>query len=197
MLANDEAPSLGRTDAPITLVEFGDFECPYCRQMSGSIKQILAESDDIRFIYRNFPLRVHPWAAAAARIGDCVSTQNGDAYWKLYDFLFASQAILSEDNIQAKVTSFLSLLPAGKVDLARAAACFRSQQAEEDVQRDIRLGIVCGVNGTPTLFVNGRGYPGIKTASQLESLLQSARETNSKEAKPLSKASTTSAKPAN
>jgi len=81
MLKTEDAPSLGSTTAPITIVEFGDFECPFCRQMAEIIKSTLSQSKDIRFIYRNFPLERHPWALAAARMGACVATQDKDEFW--------------------------------------------------------------------------------------------------------------------
>jgi protein-disulfide isomerase len=179
MLKSEDAPSLGPAAAPVTIVEFGDFQCPFCRQMAEIIKSALFESGGLHFIYRNFPLERHPWAFAAAKMGACVEMQDRDEFWRLHDFFFANQNDLTEQNIGEKVHTFLASDQGSKVDVNRAEVCFRSQLAVDDIERDRRLGRICGVRGTPTLFINGRRYAGLKDATGLSNLIRVVREAES------------------
>ncbi|HWG19318.1 MAG TPA: thioredoxin domain-containing protein [Terracidiphilus sp.] len=179
MLKMENAPSLGPPAAPVTVVEFGDYECPFCRQMAEIIKSELSQSKDIHFIYRNFPLERHPWALAAARMGACVAIQDRDEFWRLHDFFFANQNDLTEQNIDGKVHEFLAFDQGSKVDVNRAEECFRSQLAVDEIERDRLLGKICGVHGTPTLFINGRRYAGVKDATELRNSIRLVRDAES------------------
>jgi hypothetical protein len=107
-LTTGDGASLGPNGAPVTLVLFSDFQCPFCSQMAtGLMRQILpAEGDKIRLIFRNFPLPMHPWAHAAAEAAACARAQNDRYFWLLHDYIFAHQRELTVGNIVSKLSEW-------------------------------------------------------------------------------------------
>jgi protein-disulfide isomerase len=136
---------LGPADAPIVLVEYGDYECPHCARAHAVLQPTLQQlGDDVRFIFRNFPLaEVHPHAPAAADAAESVAAHGGNpAFWDMHDLLFENQDALETDD-PALVAD----------DLSSGAMTAR-------VRADFKSGVRSGVNGTPTFFVNGRRFEG-------------------------------------
>ena len=142
------SPATGPAAAPIELVEFSDFQCPYCFAAGPALKQVFSTyGDRIRFVYRNFPLSNHPNARPAAEAAQCANEQG--KFWPYHDRLFADQKRLSEEDLK-RTAADLGL------DAARFNACVDSHKYKDAVDTDIRDGEDAGVTGTPAFFINGR-----------------------------------------
>lgn len=144
--------SKGDKDALIQLVEFSDFECPFCARAHPTIQQVLsAYGDKIRFVYRHYPLPNHPNAKPAAEASACALEQ--DRFWPFHDRLFANTSKLAESDLKAHAAS------AG-LDMARFTGCVESRKYKAQVERDITEAGGAGVTGTPAFFINGRPLEG-------------------------------------
>jgi protein-disulfide isomerase len=157
-LVLDGWPSKGRPDAPITIVEFGDFQCPNCRQLDTLLRQLLPEFPEVRLVFKDFPLEsIHPWAMTASLVGRCAYQQSADGFWKLHDLIYDNQDHITPD------TAYDKLLDLGKdagLDPDKLRTCVADPQTTESVRKSIAEGVSVGVNGTPTSFVNGRTVVG-------------------------------------
>jgi len=156
-----DQPSFGPADAPVTIVEFGDFECPDCRMEAPILRHNLTEAfgGKVRVVFKNFPLEsVHPWARAAAIVGRCVYHQDQSAFWKFYDWIYDNQEKITGDNLSAKVLEWAAQ---NGVDATQLGRCIDSKATEPEVDRSIAEGRALGIQGTPTLFINGRKIGGL------------------------------------
>jgi protein-disulfide isomerase len=137
----------GSAYAPVTLLEYGDYECPYCGQAYVIVKRLQAElGDELRFVFRNFPLaQVHPHALRAALAAEAAGFQG--AFWPMHDVLFEHQGALDTDHL----VTYAALL---ELDVERFIHDTESGKAERRVREDFMSGVRSGVNGTPTFFVN-------------------------------------------
>jgi len=156
-----DQPSFGPADAPVTIVEFGDFECPDCKMEAPVLRKDMTEAfgGKVRVYFKNFPLEsVHPWARAAAIAGRCVVQQGQPAFWKFYDWIYQNQDDIALDNLNAKVLAW-----AGEngVDSAKLGQCIDTKATEPEVNASIAEGHALGISGTPTLFINGRKIGGL------------------------------------
>jgi protein-disulfide isomerase len=160
-----EDHSQGALDSPLVLVEFGDFECPYCGQAYPELKTVQREmGDSLCFVFRHFPLRsTHPHAEHAAEFSEAASTVG--KFWDMHDMLYENQSALLDRDL------FLHARRLGLADDLIESA--RSGQFAARVQRDFSSGARSGVNGTPCLFLNGTRYDGPVEATALIRLLQS------------------------
>lgn len=145
------APSKGPADAPVTLVEFLDFQCPPCRQLVPAIERVVdAYPEKLRVVYRNFPLpAVHPQAQQAAEIAWCARQQAPETFWVLHDAMFAHQDQLGREALIARSRKL-------GLDGDQLESCLASGRAREAVAADLRAGELAGVSGTPSVYVNGR-----------------------------------------
>jgi protein-disulfide isomerase len=143
----------GNEDAPITLVEYGDYECPFCAQANPVVKRLQKHfGKNLRFVFRNFPLReVHPNAEAAAETAEFAATHG--LFWQMHDLIYANQATLDMQQL-AELTKTLKL-PLQELELTLSNKTF-----ENKVYRDFMGGVRSGVNGTPTFFINNERYNG-------------------------------------
>jgi protein-disulfide isomerase len=156
-----DQPSFGPANAPVTIVEFGDFECPDCKAEAPVLRKELPEGFDgkVRVIFKNYPLEsVHPWAHAAAIAGRCVYQQGDPAFWKFYDWIYQNQDEISGDNLNSKVLAWAG---ENSVDTVKLGQCLDTKATEPEVNRSIAEGRELGINGTPTLFINGRKIGGL------------------------------------
>jgi protein-disulfide isomerase len=152
--AGDHA--FGPAGAPVVLVEYGDYECPHCGRAHAVIQSILpALANDVRFVFRNFPLaEAHPRAEPAAEAAESVAAHGGkDAFWPMHDQLFENQDALEREDL-------LAYAKAAGVDPALVASDLAAGAMSPRVRADFKSGVRSGVNGTPTFFVNGRRFDG-------------------------------------
>ena len=147
---------LGSHDARVTLVEYGDYECPFSGRAYLVLQVVLGElGDSARYIFRNFPARErHPHAMRAAEAAESVGVHAGDsACWAMHAILFENQDALEIDDL-------LGYAEAAGADMMKVAADLATGAMRERVERDILLGMKDGVTGTPTFLVNGRRFQG-------------------------------------
>jgi protein-disulfide isomerase len=151
-LAN--APVLGDPKAPITLVEYSDFECPVCRGLHDALRTLLANNPQIKVIFMDFPLdTIHPWARTAALAGRCAYLQNPKAFWKVYDLIYDNQEIISASNAWEKMLDFAAR---SALNTDTFKSCMAGPQAAAEIDASLANGTLLEVRSTPTLFVNGR-----------------------------------------
>lgn len=164
----------GNPNAKVTIVEYSDFQCPYCSRAYTTVEtQVMKEyGDRVRLVYKNFPLsNMHPWADNAALAAACARRQNPEAFWKLYDFFFQNQASLTPDSVKAKAGGVLKKAGA---DVAAFDACFDTKAALDSVKADQAEAESLGVRSTPTFFINGRKLEGAVPFDSFKSVLDQA-----------------------
>ncbi len=167
-LIAEESPSLGNPTAPIIIVVFSDFQCPYCKRLADMLKKdyLPANLDNTRIIYKNFPLPMHPWAKEAAETAVCAGFQKREAFWKVHDFLYANQSALTPSTITERVAGFVGTL-AG-MDVHQLRNCVKNEMALGIIMRDSQLARTLGVTSTPTIYINGVEAKGVQSARELE-----------------------------
>jgi len=146
-------PSRGPKDAPVTIVEFGDLQCPACKAAQPAIEALIAAEPKARFVFQNFPLEMHNWAAKGAAYADCVGVASNDAFWKFIAKTYETQSDITAENADEKLTA---LADAAGVKGADIAGCATTPVTKAQVDASIALGKSVNVTGTPALFVNGR-----------------------------------------
>ena len=147
-------PAKGPANAPVTIVEFGDLECPSCKAAQPIVEKLLGEEPDARFIFQQFPLTaIHPWAMTAAKFGDCLGRENNPAFWKFADAVYGAQDQITPANAEQKLTELAS---SSGADGAQTAKCAAEPATAKRVEESIDLGKAVVVTGTPTLFIGGR-----------------------------------------
>lgn len=158
--------SSGRLDAPVTLVEYGDYECPYCGEAYPILKQAQRlMGSRLRFVFRNFPLtQAHPHAAVAAAFAEAAASQG--LFWEVHDMLYEHQDALDDEQLVAYGRE-VGLSP------MTMRAAFDGTY-DDKIRRDFIGGVRSGVNGTPTLFINGERYDGPRDLASLVHALEAA-----------------------
>lgn len=147
-LALDDAPVRGAPMAPVTIVEFSDFQCPYCAAAHPELDRLVREFEgQVKLVFKHFPLGGHPRAAAAARAAEAARQQ--DKFWEMHDVLFQNQRALEDADLE-RYAGMVGL------DVERFKADMASEEVHERVEADRALGEQLGVEGTPTVYVNGR-----------------------------------------
>jgi protein-disulfide isomerase len=162
----DDDPMLGLSDAPITIVEFSDYECPYCRRWHTDVYPSLLETygDQIRFVYRDFPLEsIHANAKPAAEAANCAYEQG--AFWEYHDKLFGMQLGLSSQAYQEYASQL-------ELDEAAFQECIESGRYQEEVQSDFEFAANLGVRSTPTFFINGIAVVGAQPFEVFQEVIE-------------------------
>jgi protein-disulfide isomerase len=152
------APSMGDPNAPITLVEYSDFQCPVCRSLHDALRGLLPNYPQVKVVFKDYPLEtLHPWARTAALAGRCAYQQDPKAFWKVYDLIYDNQELISAANAYDKMMDF-----AGQAGLNKDAfkACLSSPEAAQAIDASVANGNLLDVHSTPTVFVNGRRIVG-------------------------------------
>jgi protein-disulfide isomerase len=174
-------PTRGNKGAKVTVVNYDDFECPFCSKMHETLfPGIFKEyGDRVLFIYKDYPLEeIHPWAVHAAVNANCLGAQNGDAYWDYADYLHANQhAITAEkgrDGQNAELDKLANLQgQKHNLDLPMLQTCVKAQN-EKAVRASMQEGEVVGVDATPTMFVNGQKLDGAMPVEDVRLALDQA-----------------------
>lgn len=164
-LETSDDPSLGPDDAALTIVEFLDYECPFCKEASGTLRTMATKyGDRVRFIARDFPvLELHPNALLAAEAVGCAEEQG--LYWQMHDRVFAENPPLTRSLLdQVAVQS--------GADREAYAACMTRHDRLEEINGDVAAGITAGVRGTPTFFFNGQRIEGSIPPAMFEELIK-------------------------
>jgi len=155
-------PERGPKTAAVTIIEFSDYECPFCKKAEESVQQVLKTyGDKVRFIYRDFPLDIHADARPAAEAAHCANAQN--KFWEYHDKLITSQD-LSADKLK-------TLADEVKLDRAKFDECVAKQQFKADIDKDISDGADVGVTGTPAFFINGRMLSGAEPFEKFKEII--------------------------
>ena len=174
-------PVRGNPNAKVVVVNYDDFQCPYCSRMHEILfPQLFKEySDKIAFIYKDFPLsEIHPWAIHAAVNANCLASQNTDAYWDFADYIHANRQVVNSEkgaNNQFAALDRITGTEADKfkLDKNKLQACVKAQ-ADSNVKASMKEGESLGVNGTPTLFINGQMIDGARPVAEFQALFDDA-----------------------
>lgn len=160
--------ALGPTDAPVTLVEYGDYECPYCGRAFPIVQAVRRRlGDQLRFVFRNFPLtQIHEHAEHAAEVAEAAAAQG--KFWPMHDWLFRHQHTLDDDALLAGARDVG--LDVDRVRRELAGGAYRSR-----VREDFMSGVKSGVNGTPTFYINGHRHDSSYDIETLLAAIEQAR----------------------
>ncbi len=154
--ADDDA-FLGKENAPVTIIEFSDFQCPFCRRFwketLPQIKQAYIDTGKVKFVYRDFPLPFHAGATPAAEGAECAREQ--DKFWQLHDAIFQEQDNQGQGTIQFTADDVKKWAAKIGLNTSKFNQCLDSGNYKQEVEKDIADGSAAGVNGTPATFING------------------------------------------
>ncbi|HEY1679072.1 MAG TPA: thioredoxin domain-containing protein [Candidatus Sulfotelmatobacter sp.] len=156
-------PSKGPKDAAATIVEFGDLQCPACKGAQPTIEALVKAEPDARFVFQNFPLEMHNWAAKGAAYADCVGRASNDAFWKFVSKTYETQQDITSENVDEKLTA---IADGAGLKGTEIAACAAKPETKSHVDASIALGKSVEVSGTPTLFINGRRIGSVERLDQ-------------------------------
>lgn len=166
------AASKGPAAAPVELIEFSDFQCPFCLRAHPTVGQVLSTyGDKIRLVYRHYPLPNHPNARPAAEASQCAAEQG--QFWQYYERLFADQTKLSDDGLKQSAAAL-------GMDAKRFNTCFDSRKYKAQVEADIKDGNEAGVSGTPAFFINGRMLTGAQPFEAFKRIIDEELELKKK-----------------
>ena len=158
-------PAQGPADAPVTIVEFSDFECPFCSRVVPTLERVKEEyGDKVRLVFRHFPLSMHPNAPKAAEASMCAHDQG--KFWQMHDLMFEEQKQLSVVDLKSKAERL-------ELDTEQFNQCLDSDKYADEVQQDMQAGQQAGVTGTPAMFVNGRLVSGAVPFEQIAPVIDS------------------------
>jgi protein-disulfide isomerase len=156
-------PSIGGKDAPVTIVEFSDFQCPFCRAAENSLKAVKDRyGDKVRLVYLDFPLGMHAHAMDAARAGRCAGEQG--KFWQFHDAMFADQSKLTPADLKADAKNL-------GLDTKAFDACFDSNKYDAQIHKDMSQGTALGVTATPTFYINGRQVLGAQPPDRFDEVI--------------------------
>jgi protein-disulfide isomerase len=156
-------PARGPAKAPVEIIEFSDFQCPFCLRAYPTVKQILSTyGDQVRIVYRHYPLPNHPNARPAAEASACAADQG--KFWEFHDELFEHQNQLADDDLKRHAAKV-------GLDAQKFNECFTSRKFQADVEADLTAGREAGVSGTPGFFINGRPIDGAQPLENFTAII--------------------------
>jgi protein-disulfide isomerase len=167
----DGQPSRGPADAKVTIVEYSDYQCPFCARAWETLeKEVLpAYGDRVRFVFKNLPLKeIHPWAEGAALASECALRQGNDHFWTIYNGFFTQQKDITPSNVADKA---VAMAEGTGMDAAALRACIEKQEALDAVQADLAEATEIGVTSTPTFIINGKRVSGAQTFESFKAIL--------------------------
>src|SRR5208337_3744887 len=171
-------PVRGNPDAKVTIINYDDFECPFCARMHSTLtSEILQQyGDKVKIVYKDYPLSMHPWAIHAASDANCLAKESGQGYWEFADYVHANQRAISgsQRDVQSSFTELDHLtLDIGKkhgADASRLQACVKAQP-DATMKASMAEGDAIGVSATPTVFVNGQRLEGAVDIDEVKAAL--------------------------
>ena len=168
----DDRPTQGPADAPVTIVEFADFECPFCAHAFSVLETLVNTTykGKIKVIFKAYPLNVHPWAIKAAAAAECARLQNPAAFWDFARYFYTNQGSINVKNIQDNVDK---LAKQQKLDEPSLKACMDSPQTAARIKQDQTDGNSIHVSSTPTFFVNGIPVVGLPDGKVMDFVIDS------------------------
>jgi protein-disulfide isomerase len=166
-----ESPAKGPEDASVTIIEFSDFQCPFCNRVSPTLARIEQEyGDQVRIVFKHMPLSIHPQAPAAHAAAEAAHRQG--KFWEMHDRIFENQRDLTEE-------AFTAYAEALDLDLERFARDASSDEVKKRIEDDLREASELGVSGTPSFFINGRFLSGAQPFDNFKRAIDSALEKKS------------------
>jgi protein-disulfide isomerase len=166
-----DGPFRGPEKAAVSVVEFSDLQCPFCKNAQPTIDRLTADFPQVKFIFQNFPMPRHPWAMKGALYADCAAKADHAAFWKFINAVYENQGGIALATADDKLKE---LATASGLDGQKISACAESPDAQARVEKSIALGKSVGMRGTPTVYINGRKLPGLGGLEydQLKALMQ-------------------------
>lgn len=165
------AHAQGSEKAPITIVEYSDLQCSHCKAAHDTLEKQLYKAytkDQVRLVFKHFPLNMHAWSEPAAVASECAAEQKEAAFWQMNDFFFSNQNSISTATIRAQALGQAKKL---NLDTASFERCLAAGAALDRVAADKREGMTIGVNSTPALFINGRSMRGFRDFEEVKAVI--------------------------
>lgn len=173
ILADDDVFK-GSEDAPVTIVEFSDFQCPFCRkhytQTMPQLEQDYISTGKVKYVYRDFPLSFHPGAQSAAEAGECAEEQ--DKFWEYHDKIFDEQNKQGSGTVQFTVTDLKQWAADIGLDTGKFNECLDSGKYTQEVKKDFADGGAAGITGTPGFIINGKSLVGAQPYSVFQQIIE-------------------------
>ncbi|MBI2065013.1 MAG: DsbA family protein [Candidatus Yanofskybacteria bacterium] len=170
----DDDPFLGNKNAKVTIIEFSDYQCPFCRtfwkESFGQLKEEYIDTGKVKLVYRDYPLSFHAMAMPLAQASECADDQG--KYWGMHDKIFAEQEKLGQGTVQFTVQDIKRWASEIGVDKGSFNQCLDSAKYKAEVDKDTADGTAAGVNGTPSFFINGRLTVGAQPYSVFKSMIE-------------------------
>jgi predicted DsbA family dithiol-disulfide isomerase len=167
--------SRGPATAPVTIAEFSDFECPFCRNFARILDEALSKGeDDVRVVFHHLPLTIHPWARMAAETAGCAQLQGNESFWSLHDRIFANQEMVTKENAKEKLAEIAR--NSKGVDAGAIDKCLANGMSVGLVLKDLNVAESYQINATPTVFINGHRVQGVENAAKLREMISEARK---------------------
>lgn len=171
----DDDPQLGKADAKVTIIEFGDYQCPLCRafwrETLPRIKKEYVETGRVRIVFRDFPIQdIHPEATVTAMAAECAEDQG--KFWEFHDKVFREQDRRGRDVVRYKVADVKRWATDVGLEAAAFNECLDSERHKAEVQKDYKDGADIGMNGTPVFFINGRALVGAHPFATFQKIIE-------------------------
>jgi len=170
-------PNLGTAGAPVAIVVFSDLQCPHCKGEAEMVRQNLIQNfpKDVRLYFKDFPLEsMHPWAKQAAMAGRCVFQQGNDQFWAYHDWVFAHQDSLAPATLTQQILDWAK--EQKSIDAAKLGTCIQNKATEAEVDAEMKEGRDLEIQGTPTMFINGRRIGQVIDWANLKGIIDSEIE---------------------
>lgn len=176
----DDDPWLGAEDAKVTVIEFSDYQCPFCRkywtESYPQLKEDFIDTGKIKYVFRDFPLNFHPSATLASIAGNCIAEQKGnEGYFEFHDIVFSEQAKQGQSTIQFTESDVMSWVnQIDGIDKDKFDTCYNDPAQKAEVDADMADGAAAGVSGTPSFFINGKMLVGAQPYSVIKAEIEKA-----------------------
>jgi protein-disulfide isomerase len=169
-------PAFGSAVPRVTIVEYGDLQCSYCKAVVTVVRQDIPRDygRDVRVVFKDYPLwEIHPWAWDAAAAGRCIYKQKADAFWPYHDWAYDQQGRLTPDQFKKAAAALVQQL---KLDSDKFKACLADPDTRAEIERSLQEGKAVKVTGTPSFFINGRHVEGSQSYSQMKQYINAELE---------------------